>query len=95
MPPSTIFRPEDLLASLVHDLRQPLGNIETSVYLLKLVTPPNQMGAHAQLRAIERQVNDAARLLSEACAALAGLRGQRVEAAESFDLTNPATAAVT
>jgi hypothetical protein len=95
MQSSTISRSEELLGNLIHDLRQPLGNIETSAYLLNLVTPPDQTGAHTQLLAIERQVNEAARLLEEASAALAGLRAQRVDAAESFDLTKPATAAVT
>ena len=92
---SIILRSEDLLGNLIHDLRQPLGTIETSAYLLNLVTPPDQTGAHAQLLAIERQLNHAARLLSEASAALAGLRSQRMETEESFDLTKPATAAVT
>jgi signal transduction histidine kinase len=137
MQSSIIPRSEELLGNLIHDLRQPLGNIETGAYLLTLVTPPEQTGTHAQLLAIERQVHQAARLLSEACAALAGLRAQRLEAAEplagrcvtgeplagrqgaetgeypakayfkgevmrpecvageSFDLTKPATAAVT
>jgi signal transduction histidine kinase len=83
------------MANLVHDLRQPLGNIETSIYLLSLLTPSDQGGAHAQIRCIERQVNQAARLLSEAAAALTRLQAQRVEAAESLDLTNEARAVVT
>lgn len=86
---------EQLLTNLIHDLRQPLGNIETSAYLLNLVTPPEQDGAHAQLLAIERQVDQAARLLSEASAALVRLRAHDVEDAESFDLTKAVTAAVT
>lgn len=90
-----IPRSEELLGNLIHDLRQPLGNIETSAYLLNLVTPPDQTAAHAQLLAIERQVNQATCLLAEASAALAGLRAQRVEAIDSFDLTKPVTAAVT
>jgi len=89
------FLPEELLANLVHDLRQPLGNIEASVYLLNMVTPLSETGTHAQLRAIERQTNNAARILTEVSDALARLRLQRVEAAGNFDLTNPATAAVT
>jgi signal transduction histidine kinase len=95
MQSSTMPRSEELLGNLIHDLRQPLGNIETSAYLLNLVPPPDQTGAHAQLLAIERQVNQAARLLSEASAALVGLRAQRVDSSESFDLTKPVTAAVT
>jgi len=95
MPLSPTARHEDLIANLVHDLRQPLGNIETSVYLLNLVTPPDNARVHAQLHAIECQLGDAARLLTEAAAALSRLRAQRVPEAESMDLTNPATAGVT
>jgi signal transduction histidine kinase len=82
MQSSTIPRSEELLGNLIHDLRQPLGNIETSAYLLNLITPPDQTAAHAQLLAIERQVNQAARLLAEASAALAGLLAQRLDAPE-------------
>ena len=95
MQSSTILRSEELLGNLIHDLRQPLGNIETSAYLLNLVTPPDQTAAHAQLLAIERQVNQATRLLAEASNALAGLLAQRLEGPESFDLTKPVIAAVT
>lgn len=97
MQSSTISPSEQLLANLIHDLRQPLGNIETSAYLLNLVTPPEQNAARAQLLAIERQVDRAARLLSEASAALVRLRAHDVETAEaeSFDLTKAVTAAVT
>jgi hypothetical protein len=81
MQSSTIPRSEELLCNLIHDLRQPLGNIETSAYLLNLVTPPDPPEAHAQILAIERQVNQASGLLEEASAALAGLRAQRLEGA--------------
>jgi signal transduction histidine kinase len=94
MPSSTIPRYEELLGNLIHDLRQPLGNIETSAYLLNLVTPPDQSRAHIQLLAIARQVDQAACLLSEASAALARRRAQEA-GGESFDLTKAATAAVT
>ena len=92
---STTVRHEDLLAELVHDLRQPLGNIETSVYLLNLVTPPEDARLHAHLHVIECQLDDAARMLTEASAALRRLRAQRVEEGASMDLTNPASAGVT
>jgi len=95
MPLSPTSCHEDLIANLVHDLRQPLGNIETSVYLLNLVTAPDDERVHAQLHAIECQLGDAARLLTEAAAALSRLRAQRAAGGESMDLTNPATAGVT
>jgi len=91
----TIARHEDLLINLIHDLRQPLGAIETSVYLLNLVTPPADARVHAQLQAIECQLGDASRLLAEATAALRRLPAQRAERVESLDLTNPVTADVT
>lgn len=95
MPLSTVARHEDLLAKLVHDLRQPLGNIETSVYLLNLRTPPDDARVRAQLRAIGTQLADAARMLTEASAALGRLPGQRVAEAENMDLTKPVIAGVT
>jgi len=95
MPLSTIARHEDLLINLIHDLRQPLGAIETSVYLLNLVTPPADARVHAQLHAIERQVSDATRVLAEATTALRRLQAQRADRVESLDLTNPVTADVT
>jgi K+-sensing histidine kinase KdpD len=64
---------EALLIDLVHDLRQPLGNIETSAYCLNLMTDPAQVRAHEHLRAIEQQVARAAALLSEAIAQLRNL----------------------
>jgi signal transduction histidine kinase len=63
----TITDPEQLLKNLVHDLRQPLGTIETSVYLLLRTADPE---ARAQIRAIEHQVERAAALLTEAAAEL-------------------------
>ena len=95
MPLSTTTRQEDLVASLVHDLRQPLGNIETIVYLLNLLTPPDNRRIHAQLRAIECQLQDATRLLADAAAGVGRPRPQRVCETESLDRTNPVTVAVT
>ena len=95
MPVSTIARHEDLLARLVHDLRQPLSNIETSVYLLNLWTPPDDVRSRAQLHNIESQLVDAARMLAEASAALCCLHGQRARESGSMDRTKPVTAGVT
>jgi len=66
---------EAILTHLVHDLRQPLGNIETSAYCLNLITDPAHARAHEHLRAIEQQVAHAAALLAEAVAQLRLLRG--------------------
>jgi hypothetical protein len=56
-------QPEDVLTTLVHDLRQPLDNIGNSAYFLKLITDRDHTRAHEQFRVIERQVAQATRLL--------------------------------
>ena len=66
---------EAILTELVHDLRQPLGTIETSAYCLNLLIDPAQARVDEHLRAIERQVARAAALLSEVAAELRRLRG--------------------
>jgi signal transduction histidine kinase len=66
---------EAILMDLVHDLRQPLSNIETSAYCLNLLTDPAHARAREHLRAIEQQVAHAAELLSQAIAQLRGARG--------------------
>lgn len=86
---------EDLLTSLVHDLRQPLDIIGNSAYFLTLITNPDHARAHEQFHAIERQVAHATRLLGELSAELARQRGHSADIAESFDLTKSETAAVT
>jgi signal transduction histidine kinase len=57
---------EELLKSLVHDLRQPLSTIETSSYFLKLLIPEDCDRAHEQLTIIQQQVERAAFLLTQA-----------------------------
>ncbi|HUI53381.1 MAG TPA: hypothetical protein VLY04_00325 [Bryobacteraceae bacterium] len=88
------FQTEELVTSLVHDLRQPLGNIETSVFYLDLLLNHPQGAVREQLRAIEHQVAHAARRISEAAEELRRLRAQRPPS-ESLDLTNSVTAMVT
>ena len=70
MPVSEISPSEAILVDLIHDLRQPLGNIETSAYCLNLITDPAHARAHEYLRAIEQQVARAAELLAAAAAEL-------------------------
>ena len=69
---------EAILMELMHDLRQPLGNIETIAYCLNLLTDPAQVRAIQHLRAIEQQVARAAALLSEAAAELRRLHPSEV-----------------
>jgi signal transduction histidine kinase len=94
----------DILNNLVHDLRQPLGNIETSVFYLDLVLDHPDGRISEQLHVMEQQVVEAARLLTTAANRMRHLRAQREEddgalpcagVAESLALTNSAIAGVT
>jgi hypothetical protein len=93
--PSNISPAEAILIDLVHDLRQHLGNIETSAYCLGLLSDPAQPRTHDYLRTIEQQVARAERRLSEAGAEVTRLRAQRAGAGEILPLTKSATASVT
>ncbi len=73
--------PEEFLARLVHDLRQPLGTIETSAYCLNLLLGQEHTAAREQLRIIERQVAHAVRLLNEAAAETRQRRAPRAKTA--------------
>ncbi|MCX6630651.1 MAG: hypothetical protein NTW28_23795 [Candidatus Solibacter sp.] len=95
MPLSKISPAETILIDLVHDLRQDLGNIETSVYCLGLLSVSPQTTAQGYLRTMEQQVAHAEGRLAEAGAQLTRLRAQRAEAAEILDLTKSTTSAVT
>jgi len=89
-----ILEPEELLAALVHDLRQPLSTIENSTFYLDLLLKHPHGPVHDQLHLIEQQVAVAGRMLAEAVSELRRLRDQRA-AADSLILTNSATASVT
>ena len=84
---------EELFASLVHDLRQPLNTIENSASYLKLLLGERGATVDEQLRLIERQVDVAEHLLAEASARMRS-RAQ-CAAGESLDLTKSQTAVVT
>lgn len=86
--------PEEILHGLVHDLRQPLGNIETSLFYLELVLGPTSQGVHEHLQNLEIQVAKAAQLLACAADASRQLRDQCAEA-DSLDFTKSTTAALT
>jgi signal transduction histidine kinase len=68
--------PEDLVARLAHDLRQPLGTIETSVFCVNLLLGKGHIAVEEQLRIIERQVADAVRILNAAVAETRDRRAQ-------------------
>src|SRR5215831_75849 len=78
---------EMLLINLIHDLRQPLGNIEGTTYCLSSLLESADSRIRDQVRLIERQVERAEQLLSAASAELARARVQRVE----VEVTNAAS----
>jgi hypothetical protein len=84
---------DDILIGCVHDMRQPLGTIETSVFILNLLLGDLAGHVPEHLRTIERQVELAARTLDEAVAELRRLRAQRTAAA-NLDFTNSEPAAI-
>ena len=85
---------EQILLNVVHDVRQPLGTIESSAFYLNLLLGESDPRVAEQVRVIQRQVKEAARILSQAAAELGSLRAQRT-VAENLDLTKAETAAVT
>lgn len=87
--------PESLLTALIHDLRQPLGNIECSVWCLKSLAASADPRIREQIGLIERQVEEASRLLSRAAAEIGSARLHRAAAPESLATTNSASSGVT
>jgi len=88
------YEAEQLLVNLVHDLRQPLGNIETGTYVLSILLRDAPAPAREHLGAIERQLDMASSMLSEVAAELRRLKAHRAEM-ESLDFMKPETADVT
>lgn len=72
---------EQVLVDLIHDLAQPLGNIETSAYCLDLTLDHQNARAQEYLSVIQRQLERANGLLSAAAAELSRAR------TGSFELT--------
>ena len=95
MPSSNLSPSETVLVDLVHDLRQYLGNIETSAYCLGLLSDSAPPRARVYLRTIEQQVACAESRLSQAGAELSRMRAQRAGDSEILALTNSTTSAVT
>jgi len=87
---------DEILRSLVHDLRQPLSNLEASLFYLRIVLEHPSDRVREQMRLMERQVAQAEQLLARASQDLRLLQDQREGAAtESLSRTNSATAALT
>ena len=81
MPSFTASDSEEFIARLAHDLRQPLGTIETSAYCMNLLLGQEHAAAREQLRIIERQVGHAVRILNEAVDATRQHHAPRAKAA--------------
>jgi signal transduction histidine kinase len=89
-----LHRAAKILQDLSHDLRQSLGTIEVSAYVLNRSLPEEDVQGREHIRAIERQVEAASAMLHEATAAMRRLTDQSdVEA--SLELTKSATAGLT
>lgn len=82
---------EAALANLIHDLRQPLGNIETSMWCLSSLTGSADPKVREQVALIERQVEAVELLLASAAAELNRARVQRAEAAVNLGMTRSAS----
>lgn len=95
MNPAVRMESEEVLAVLVHDLRQPLSTLEYSVSYLQILLGDAPEAVRHQLQVIERQIDLAAGMISGAAASMSQPVTQRAAAGESRDLTKSATAAVT
>jgi len=82
---------EIALANLIHDLRQPLGNIESSVWCLRSFLATAEPRVQEQAALIGRQVEEAARLLAAAAEELRRATAQRGDAAVNLEVTNSAS----
>jgi len=85
---------QQVLANLVHDVRQPLSTIENSAYCLNLLLRDAPEPVREQLRIILRQVDRADSLLRVATSQFRQLQ-KRTEDEANFEFTNSATALVT
>ena len=89
---SVQVEPEEALAELVHDLRQPLGTLEYSALYLQILLGDAEGPAQQQLRIMQQQIEAAARMLDRAAGRPAI---QRAAAGESLDFTKSESAGVT
>jgi signal transduction histidine kinase len=84
-------RCSDNLASLVHDLRQPLSNIALSASYIELLLGPDQARIREQISIIQQQVDRASVALERALSPQQ--EDGRVEPSETILLRNAQTAA--
>ena len=67
---------EQVLVDLIHDLAQPLGNIETSAYCLEQSIAPENLRAQQHLRMIQQQIEHATRMLAAAASDIGHARAE-------------------
>jgi signal transduction histidine kinase len=58
------FVPAEAFATMIHDLRQPLSNIEAIAYYLGMALPPGDAKTQAHLARIRELVREANEILS-------------------------------
>jgi len=85
--PVAITRTEDLLADLIHGLRQPLSTISHSICYLELLLAGAEEPVREQLRLLARQADLAARILVDASSQRHPPTAQCAAAGKSLDLT--------
>jgi signal transduction histidine kinase len=85
---------QKLIATLVHDVRQPLSTIENSAYCLKLLMRDAPEPVREQIRIILRQVDRADGYLRDAAVGFRQLQSAP-DGERNFEFTNSATALVT
>jgi hypothetical protein len=73
-----------ILSDLIHDVAQPLSNIETSAYCLGRIIDPEDPRAQEHLRMIQQQLDTASAMLSAVAAELRRRNAERVEASPAF-----------
>jgi signal transduction histidine kinase len=78
-----------LLKDLVHDLRQPLGTLETSAYYLSLHLENGDPHVREQIAIIQHQVERAAALLNEAVAEWSRLQTECLEESAAPQISTP------
>jgi signal transduction histidine kinase len=89
---------KEVVASLVHALRQPLSTIGTSVYYLQMTVSPDLRELREQLARIEQEVENAGRILTDLGQSIERSRshaGAPEETAASLSSTNDEIAEVT
>jgi len=79
------------MSRLVHDLRQPLSVIEVCAEYLDLILPEDEQRIREQVKVLRQQVDDASRLLCEACGLLN--IGHRAQALLDVPVSRSATKA--